>query len=34
MRALPLRSAVKTERARTNGMRVIVELDLAALAVR
>ena len=32
LRALPQRLAVKTERARTNGLRVVVELDLAAPA--
>ena len=32
LRALPERPAVKTERARTTGMRVVVELDLKAQA--
>ncbi|MDI1334835.1 MAG: SUMF1/EgtB/PvdO family nonheme iron enzyme [Lacunisphaera sp.] len=30
LQALPLRRAAKTERARTNGFRVVVEFDLAA----
>lgn len=30
LQAQPLRPAVKTERARTNGFRVVVEIDLAA----
>jgi hypothetical protein len=34
LRAQPLRPVLKSERTRTNGLRVVVEVDLATLAER